>query len=257
MSAPPYMPLFVGDYLADTTHLTCTEHGAYILLLMAMWRAGGTLPDDPAKLARFARCTGGQWARISDTILAFFDREDGVIIHGRLAREMTKHTVAVEQRRQAASNGGRAKALKTLKTKVPDASSPLCQPEPEPEKNTPTEPNGSAAPKGADASRGTRLSEDWSPPDDGDAARFGLTAADYFDQADRFRDYWRAVPGAKGRKADWHATWRNWLRRASENTPRKPHERPRTDHRHDAFLDKLLDVDAAMGAAFEPSGPEH
>ena len=31
----------------------------------------------------------------------------------------------------------------------------------------------------------------------------------------RFRDYWIAVPGAKGRKVDWLATWRNWVRRES------------------------------------------
>jgi hypothetical protein len=30
--------------------------------------------------------------------------------------------------------------------------------------------------------------------------------------AERFADYWRAVPGAKGRKTDWLATWRNWVR---------------------------------------------
>ena len=29
---------------------------------------------------------------------------------------------------------------------------------------------------------------------------------------DKFRDYWRGVAGAKGRKADWPATWRNFVR---------------------------------------------
>lgn len=28
----------------------------------------------------------------------------------------------------------------------------------------------------------------------------------------KFADYWRAQPGAKGRKLDWLATWRNWVR---------------------------------------------
>ena len=32
-----------------------------------------------------------------------------------------------------------------------------------------------------------------------------------------FRDYWLAVPGQKGCKLDWPATWRNWIRRAAEN----------------------------------------
>lgn len=34
----------------------------------------------------------------------------------------------------------------------------------------------------------------------------------------RFADYWHSVPGAKGRKANWLATWRNWVR--SENPAR-------------------------------------
>ena len=29
---------------------------------------------------------------------------------------------------------------------------------------------------------------------------------------DGFKDYWVSVPGAKGIKADWFATWRNWVR---------------------------------------------
>lgn len=33
---------------------------------------------------------------------------------------------------------------------------------------------------------------------------------------ERFMDYWRGVGGAKGRKVDWEATWRNWMRRAQD-----------------------------------------
>ncbi|MFN9029514.1 MAG: hypothetical protein ACK54C_00110 [Betaproteobacteria bacterium] len=29
---------------------------------------------------------------------------------------------------------------------------------------------------------------------------------------ERFRDYWTALPGTKGVKLDWCATWRNWCR---------------------------------------------
>jgi hypothetical protein len=29
---------------------------------------------------------------------------------------------------------------------------------------------------------------------------------------DSFHDYWIAIPGAKGVKTDWFATWRNWVR---------------------------------------------
>ncbi|MEV7962365.1 hypothetical protein [Oerskovia paurometabola] len=45
---------------------------------------------------------------------------------------------------------------------------------------------------------------------------------------DRFIDYWRAAPGAKGVKLDWVAVWRNWLRKEHADTvaPARP-EPPR------------------------------
>ena len=54
------MPLWVGDYLADTQHLTCSEHGAYLLLIMAHW-SSGPLPDDDEQLARIARVPMEVW----------------------------------------------------------------------------------------------------------------------------------------------------------------------------------------------------
>ena len=35
-----------------------------------------------------------------------------------------------------------------------------------------------------------------------------------------FRDYWIAQPGQKGRKADWEATWRNWVRNQRKSLAR-------------------------------------
>ena len=34
-----------------------------------------------------------------------------------------------------------------------------------------------------------------------------------------FRDHWRGAAGAKGVKADWPATWRNWCRREAQRQP--------------------------------------
>ena len=43
-----------------------------------------------------------------------------------------------------------------------------------------------------------------------------------------FRDYWIAQPGAKGRKLDWFATWRNWVRREypTQQRPQAEQARP-------------------------------
>lgn len=82
MSAP-FMQLYVADYLGDTRHLTTEQHGAYLLLLMTMWRSDGFLPNDDRKLARIAGCTGSRWTKIKDDVLAFFDVDGGVLTHGR------------------------------------------------------------------------------------------------------------------------------------------------------------------------------
>lgn len=38
---------------------------------------------------------------------------------------------------------------------------------------------------------------------------------------EKFVDYWLGAPGLKGRKLDWPATWRNWMRTAAERAPRR------------------------------------
>lgn len=35
-------------------------------------------------------------------------------------------------------------------------------------------------------------------------------------EMDKFCDYWNGVPGQKGVKLDWPATWRNWMRKVKE-----------------------------------------
>lgn len=65
-------PLYIGDYLADTMHLTVSEHGA--VLLLAMHRSmQGSLPETDERLAKIARCTIGEWRVIRDTTMKFFN----------------------------------------------------------------------------------------------------------------------------------------------------------------------------------------
>jgi hypothetical protein len=73
------------------------------------------------------------------------------------------------------------------------------------------------------AKRGTRLPNDWSPGPDGIAfaAQHGLTNGKAAIEASKFRDFWTAKAGQGGTKLDWDATWRNWVRRASESLPAK------------------------------------
>ncbi len=142
MSAP-YMQLYVADYLGDTRHLTTEQHGAYMLLLMTMWRSDGVLSDDPAKLARIAGLTVARWKKISDDIMAFFTPCEGGITQARLVAELTIAEEKSEKRSKAGKAGGRAKALKDKKLTVANAKRlPQHSPEPEPDKEIPPTPQG-------------------------------------------------------------------------------------------------------------------
>ncbi|WP_095200551.1 YdaU family protein [Mesorhizobium carmichaelinearum] len=113
MSERPFMQLYVSDFVGDTLQLSTEQIGAYMLILMAMWNAGGRLPDDDAKLARVARLSLKRWRAISGDLLTFFEREAGEIGHKRLTKELHKAQVKSEARAAAGARGGAATALKT------------------------------------------------------------------------------------------------------------------------------------------------
>lgn len=107
------MQLYVADYLGDTRHLTTEQHGAYLLLLMAMWRASGELPNDPAKLARMTGLTPSRWAKVGRDVMAFFEVAEKTISHGRVTSELKKSQRTSDARSEAGTRGAEAKLLKT------------------------------------------------------------------------------------------------------------------------------------------------
>ena len=80
--------------------------------------------------------------------------------------------------------------------------------------------------EGASAPRAHRLPADFEPSD-----QSRLTVMSEYPQVDihrehaKFLDYWAAQPGQRGVKLDWDATWRNWMRRAGDESGRRPKSR--------------------------------
>jgi uncharacterized protein YdaU (DUF1376 family) len=107
----PWMPLYVGDYLGDTGHLTTTQHGAYLLLMMHYWRKG-ELPDDDRQLSKIAKLPLKTWCDYRATLQDFF--YDGWK-HKRIDAELAKMTRVSEKRAIAGQKGGLGSALARMK----------------------------------------------------------------------------------------------------------------------------------------------
>lgn len=224
MSAP-FLPLYVGDYLRDTRSLTAEQHGAYLLLLMSMWNAGGELPDDDRKLARYASCTPARWARIRPEVIEFFDVLDGVLTHKRLGMELEKAQEKSIIRAKSGSRGGAAKALKDKEARLANAMPEPCHSsEPEPEEgNTTTnvvvERASAPMPKQArETKRASRMPAHWRPkPEDVEKfkLRLGATDRELERELERAKNW--SVSAKNGAKLDHDAFFRNWMQSAAED----------------------------------------
>jgi uncharacterized protein YdaU (DUF1376 family) len=106
------MQLYVSDFLGDTMHLSTEQIGGYMLLLMAMWNAGGVLPNDDTKLARIARMSSRKWSDGREELLKFFEVSEASVTHRRVTKELEKVARISELRRQKGAMGGAAKSLK-------------------------------------------------------------------------------------------------------------------------------------------------
>jgi len=144
MSQAPSMPVFWDAYLADTTHLTTEEHGAYLLLLAAMWRRNGWVPDDDRDNARILGLTTAKWRKVKDRLAVFLVIENGHITQKNLLKIWKITQEKIEKNRQNGARGGRPKDKenndipKANGSKTDNPKETIPEPEPEPD----TTPSG-------------------------------------------------------------------------------------------------------------------
>jgi len=105
------MPLYVGDYLGDTGHLTTAQHGAYLLLMMHYWRKG-ELPDDDRQLSKITKLPLKTWCDYRPILRDFF--HDGWR-HKRIDAELERMVRLSEKRAIAGQKGGLGSALARMK----------------------------------------------------------------------------------------------------------------------------------------------
>jgi uncharacterized protein YdaU (DUF1376 family) len=218
----------IGDYRRDTHHLTLLEHGIYRQMLDQYYLDENPLnPDLDALMRSLCVRTADEQQSFKNVLKDFFKLTKNGYIHKRCEAELQRIYDKSDKARQSAKRRWgkdnqedtcerNANASKTHSDRNANGMLPSNLVTHNPKENT-TPLNILVDPTGSSRKQGSRLPDDWELPDKCREWAIAQGCTRVQAEVDKFRDYWRSVPGAKGRKADWEATWRNWIRKAMEN----------------------------------------
>lgn len=204
-----YYQHHIGDFIKDTSFLTNEEVGIYLKLMWLYYDTEKPLPDDLFVLSMKTNARDADHL-VLGLLQMYFTLVAGEWHHVRCDKAIS----AYHQQLDAASKAGKASADKR---KLNDCSTTVqralndCSTTVQPTNNhKPITINHIIEPS---AKKSTRLPPLWVATTEYlefcKTERPDLNANEV---AASFKDYWISVPGAKGNKLDWFATWRNWVR---------------------------------------------
>lgn len=158
-----WMRFHVGDYLADTMHLSTFQHGIYILLIMHYFKRG-PLPDDERVLMRIAKVPSAMaWRKQSPPVIALFKHENGALLHTRIELTRAEAKKLSEIRRSAGKSG--ASKRWSMANAISDDGKPdgklaraRATPQPQPQ-NPPSAPPSKGGRRGRSLNRGGESKE--------------------------------------------------------------------------------------------------
>ena len=200
-----YYNFHIGDYIKQTVHLTPMEDICYRRLLDMYYETEQPIPTETDRVSRRLRLD----TELVDSVLKeFFEYTENGWVNARCDAEISAYHVKADAARSNGKLGGRPNKTQSVILANPAETGSKANQEPitnnqEPERKKKT--------------RGTRLSQDWILPDSwlewALSQKQGWSRFDVERCADTFRDYWIAKSGKDAAKANWEATWRNWVRR--------------------------------------------
>ena len=228
----PWSKFFWSDWESDERLRQCSlaAQGLWMRMLCICAKGEPTgylaIAGNPLDASGVARSAGISTAE-AETLMAELEAW-GVFSRDRKRRIYSRRMVKdVKKSKTAEKNGRRGgnpslSANRGKQTKNPGSDNP---PDKGQDKTQRPEARGQSKedpPNGGfkkNQAQGSRLPDGWRPceTDVAAAKREGLTDDQIRREAERFHDYWLAQPGQRGRKADWSATWRNWVRKFTED----------------------------------------
>jgi uncharacterized protein YdaU (DUF1376 family) len=200
-----YYQHHIGDFIKDTSYLTNEEIGIYMKLIWLYYDTEQPLQNDIFVLSMKANARESEVA-VQGILNMYFQLLDDKWHHTRCDKEIAEYQAFCVKQKTNGIKGGRPK----LTQKEPNDNPVGYQAEPKITLTINHKPLTSIGV--AKATKGTRLSLDSIPEEWVLFCRKERSDLNPSLVFEGFKDYWVSVAGAKGVKADWFATWRNWIR---------------------------------------------
>ena len=221
-----YYPHHIGDFIADTSRLTDSQCMAYLRLIWHYYDTEKPLENDPESLAfkiganssdvnlilkHYFILDGDYWRKTRcDNVIAEYHGKADKARKSAEARWKNADAKRTDSERNANASNNNANASKI------DANQ-----EPITNNQEPIVKELVVTPSATPRKKAGRLSDDWKPDKQyWEAAQLikpDMNQEWFIQVAHKFKDYWIAKSGKDATKADWLATWRNWIRREVEN----------------------------------------
>jgi len=208
-----YYPHHIGDYLRDTAHLTPLEDGIYRRLLDVYYASEKPLPPETQWVCKLVRArTDEELTAVSEILRQFFIKTIEGWRNKRADIEIRAHHRRAKTAKDNGKRGGRPRNPVGLRKKPSGlAESELV--------HNPIESSQNQNQNQKRVERASRLLPDWQASSV--LREWAVKERPDLDievTISKFRDHWTAKPGIAGRKLDWDATFRNWVRNEKPGT---------------------------------------
>lgn len=225
----------IGDFNRATRHLSRLERSIYRDMLDIYYETEKPLPLDVERIFRLVvAISNEERTAVEQALNEFFHKNELGYVHVRCELEIERYKNNTTQKSEAGKRSAAARAAKREQiingrsTSVKDSLQRNSNVESTNQSTSTLNQSTSskdvtplATPK---KTTGSRLPKDWQPTQEyWDAAvliceELNLDLRPKLKQiAHKFKDHWLAKTGKDATKADWLATWRNWIRREAEN----------------------------------------
>jgi len=208
----------IGDYAKKAGRLTMLQHGSYTLLIDACYDREVFPTMEEAIEWTWASNTAETEA-VEFVLRKFFELKDGRYVQARIQEEIDayqkncENNARIATEREEKRRGSSPIRARSVHEATPNQEPLTTNHKPVTKNQEPKKTKSKAS------ATGSRLPADWRPTD-ADIEYCKTERPDLRPSlvATNFYDYWIAKAGAAGRKVDWSATWRTWVRKESATT---------------------------------------